>query len=77
MTTTLEQTQHDTADDNIYSEETGMTSIVSYPARCRLWGEVSFPWELRRSALQEPGPPIRGHSCRRPDDGIGYNQGCH
>ncbi len=42
MTTTLEQTQHDTADDNIYAEETGMTSIVSYPARCRLWGESRF-----------------------------------
>jgi hypothetical protein len=42
MTTTLDQAQHDTAGDNTYTEETGMTSIVSYPTRCRLWGNARF-----------------------------------
>lgn len=42
MTTTLKQAQPKTAKDDIYAEETTMTSIVSYPKRCHLWGNARF-----------------------------------
>ena len=31
-----------TVDNHIYAEETAMTSIVSYPERCNLWGHADF-----------------------------------
>ena len=42
MRTTLKQAQPKTAKDDIYAEETTMTSIVSYPKRCHLWGNARF-----------------------------------
>ena len=42
MTLTLEQAKHHTVGDDVYAEETGMTSLVSYPERCRLWGNACF-----------------------------------
>jgi len=42
MTTTLEHANTDQVDNRIYAEDTRMTSIVSYPERCRHWGDSRF-----------------------------------
>lgn len=42
MRTKLERAQHHSPKDDIYAEETAMTSIVSYPERCNLWGNARF-----------------------------------
>ena len=41
MTTTYEEPQTNTEED-YYSEDLNMTSIVSYPDRCSLWGKARF-----------------------------------
>ena len=40
--TTLEPTEPCTADEDPYTRDASMTSIVSYPQRCRLWGSARF-----------------------------------
>jgi len=42
MTTTLEHANSDQIDNRIYAEDTRMTSLVSYPERCRHWGDSRF-----------------------------------
>lgn len=42
MTVTLQSAPNHTAENDIYAEQTAMTSIVSYPQRCNLWGDGRF-----------------------------------
>lgn len=42
MQTSYTEPRDDIIDDDVYALDTQMTSIVSYPERCRLWGSARF-----------------------------------
>jgi hypothetical protein len=38
-----ERTQHESNEPELYAENTAMTSLVSHPVRCSVWGDSSYP----------------------------------
>ena len=52
---------------DVYAEDEGMTSVVSYPKRCSLWGNSRFQGQLRWPAVQESGPEIWSQTRGRSD----------
>ena len=59
---------------DVYAEDEGMTSVVSYPREVHALGRFTVPGQLRRPAYQGPCPAVRRRSVADPMEGSGTSR---